>query len=78
VIETAVEITRGEVRSHESSKVPATSPRGIGKNTDAAALLEGGQDPHDTRRYVQSPVMQGAVGIKKKGPGWFSFPATAC
>jgi hypothetical protein len=31
VIETPVEITRGEV--------PATSPRGIGKNADAAALI---------------------------------------
>jgi hypothetical protein len=31
VIETPVEITRGEVRSPQSSKIPATSPRGIGK-----------------------------------------------
>jgi hypothetical protein len=43
VIETAVEITRGEVRRPEFSKVPATSPRGIGKNTDAAALLKEGR-----------------------------------
>jgi hypothetical protein len=61
VIETAVEITRGEVRSHEFSKVPATSPRGIGENTDAAAP-EGGQESARIPSFMckAAPIQEGS------------------
>jgi hypothetical protein len=61
VIETAVEITRGEVRSHEFSKVPATSPRGIGKNTDAAALLKEGRT-RPTRDFMCKALRRDSLG----------------
>jgi hypothetical protein len=38
-----------------SQRFPATSPRGIGKNTDAAALLKEGRT-RPTRDFVQSPA----------------------
>jgi hypothetical protein len=62
VIETAVEITRGEVRRRVFLKFPATSPRGIGKNTDAAALLKEGR----TRRHETLCAKPGQISLPRE------------